>query len=149
MSASTISDSGTTATLRPLTNKWPRLLPAAIPRSASRASPGPLTTQPMTAICNGIFLSANAACARLATSMTSISARPQLGHAIKSTFLRSRKPSDSSNCLPARASSTGSAVRLYRIVSPMPSMSNVEIPAVALISPPGSGPASVTPRCNG
>ena len=38
--------------------------------------------------------------------------RPQLGQAIKSTFLRSRKPSDSSNCRPARASSTGSAVRL-------------------------------------
>ena len=40
-------------------------------------------------------------------------------------------------------------MRLYRIVSPMPSSKSVEIPAVAFTKPAGGGPASVTPRCNG
>ena len=147
--ASTISSSGTTATLRPFTKRWPRLLPAAIPRSASRASPGPFTTQPITAICKGSFLSSNAFIALLATSITSTSALPQLGHAMRSTFLRSRNPSASSNWRPARASSTGSAVRLYRMVSPIPSKRSVAIPAVAFTKPAGGGPASVTPKCKG
>ena len=47
---------------------------------------------------------------RLATSITSISARPHDGQAMRSTFLRSRRPSASSSWRPARASSTGSAV---------------------------------------
>ena len=54
-SASTISSSGTTFTTLPLTNRWPRLRPAAMPRSASRASPGPFTTQPMTATWIGML----------------------------------------------------------------------------------------------
>ena len=33
-----------------------------------------------------------------------------------------------------------------RIVSPMPSLRRVPIPATDLMSPPGGGPASVTPR---
>lgn len=47
------------------------------------------------------------------------------------------------------ASSTGSAVSENRIVSPIPSSRRVAIPATDLINPPGGGPASVTPRCNG
>ena len=35
--------------------------PAAMPRSASRASPGPLTTQPITATCSGMLRSSSAA----------------------------------------------------------------------------------------
>ena len=35
------------------------------------------------------------------------------------------------------------------MVSPMPSASSVAMPAVDFTSPPGSGPASVTPRCSG
>ena len=53
---------------------------------------GPLTTQPITATCSGISRSPNASIARLATSITSISARPHDGQAIRSTFLRSRRP---------------------------------------------------------
>ena len=34
-------------------------------------------------------------------------------------------------------------------MSPIPSSSSVAIPAVPLTRPPGGGPASVTPRCNG
>ena len=81
--------------------------------------------------------------------MTSTSALPQLGHAIKSREFLSLSPKYSSNCLPLFASSIGSAVNEYLIVSPMPSFNSVEIPAVDFISPPGSGPASVTPKCKG
>ena len=35
------------------------------------------------------------------------------------------------------------------MVSPMPSDNSVAMPAVPFKSPPGSGPASVTPRCSG
>ena len=53
MRVSTIWDSGTVLTTSPLTKIWPLPLPDATPRSASRASPGPLTTQPMTATRSG------------------------------------------------------------------------------------------------
>ena len=55
----------------------------------------------MTATWSGSFRSPKACRARLATSMTSTSARPQLGQAIRSTFLRSRSPSASSSWRPA------------------------------------------------
>ena len=71
-----------------------------MPRSAPRASPGPLTTQPMTATWSGIWRPSSAACASFATPITSISARPQLGHAIRSSPVRSRSPSDSSSVRP-------------------------------------------------
>src|SRR5665647_3337258 len=50
---STIWDSGTVLMISPLTKIWPLPLPDATPRSASRASPGPFTTQPMTATRRG------------------------------------------------------------------------------------------------
>ena len=50
---STIWDSGTVAITLPRTKIWPLPLPEATPRSASRASPGPFTTQPMTATRSG------------------------------------------------------------------------------------------------
>ena len=146
---STISASGTTRTTLPRTNRWPLPRPAAMPRSASRASPGPLTTQPITATCSGMLRASSASCASRATRITSTSARPHDGHAMRSRPLRSRRPIASSSWRPAFASSTGSAVSEKRIVSPMPSASSVAMPAVDFTSPPGSGPASVTPRCSG
>src|SRR5699024_2609227 len=53
MRVSTIWDSGTVLMTSPLTKICPLPLPEATPRSASRASPGPLTTQPMTATRRG------------------------------------------------------------------------------------------------
>ena len=93
--------------------------------------------------------SPKASIASLATPNTSTSARPQLGQAIRSTLRRSRSPSASKSWRPERASSTGSVVSEYRIVSPMPSESRAAIPAVDLMVPAGGGPASVTPRCSG
>ena len=72
--------------------------------------PGPFTTQPMTATCNGMLRASSASCASRATLITSTSARPHDGHAMRSSPLRSRSPSASSSCRPALASSTGSAV---------------------------------------
>ena len=56
ISASTISASSTLRTISPLRKITPLPLPAAMPRSASRASPGPLTTQPSTLILTGVVL---------------------------------------------------------------------------------------------
>src|SRR5690606_13942458 len=53
MRVATMSDSGTVLMTWPLTKICPLPLPDATPRSASRASPGPLTTQPMTATRSG------------------------------------------------------------------------------------------------
>ena len=53
ISVSTICDSGTVLMTSPLTKIWPLPLPEATPRSASRASPGPFTTQPITATRSG------------------------------------------------------------------------------------------------
>ena len=56
ISVATISDSGTVLMTWPFTKIWPLPLPEATPRSASRASPGPLTTQPMTATRSGTLM---------------------------------------------------------------------------------------------
>jgi hypothetical protein len=53
MSVSTMACSGTVLITSPLTKIWPLPLPEATPRSASRASPGPFTTQPITATRSG------------------------------------------------------------------------------------------------
>ena len=54
---STISASGTLRTGSPCRKSSPTPLPAATPTSASRASPGPFTTQPMTATFTGDVMS--------------------------------------------------------------------------------------------
>ena len=66
--------------------------PAAMPRSASRASPGPFTTHPITATCSGMLRASSASIASRATLMTSTSARPHDGQAMRSRPLRSREP---------------------------------------------------------
>jgi len=70
--AATISSSGTTRTIFPLMKRWPRRRPAAMPRSASRASPGPFTTHPMTATWMGSWRDSRASWAARATPITSI-----------------------------------------------------------------------------
>ena len=84
--------------------------PAAMPRSALRASPGPFTTQPITATWTGRLRSSSAASTALATAITSTWALPHDGQAMRSSPLRSLRPRVSSSRRPALASSTGSAV---------------------------------------
>ena len=83
-------------------NRWPFCLPAAMPMSASRASPGPLTTQPITATWMGRLSFSSASWASLATAITSTWARPQDGQAMRSRPLRSR-----SRAIPAAAAGPG------------------------------------------
>src|SRR5436190_73842 len=119
-----------------------------MPKSASPASPGPLTAHPITATSNacGYFTSRSSTTrARFSTPTLSL---PHDGHAII-TGPRSRRPSALRISHATSTSFTGSAVSETRIVSPMPSMSRAPIPTALLIEPANGVPASVTPRCRG
>ena len=122
-----------------------------IQKSASPDSPGPFTAQPRTATskCLGVGRAAapRRASARLLRRPTL--SRPHDGHAI-STGPRSRRPSAFSTSHATLTSFAGSAVRLTRTVSPMPS--NEQGPeSDGALDRAGrhGGPASVTPRWSG
>ena len=73
--------------------------------------------------------------------------RPQVGQETSRTpCFRSRARRMSS---PAFTSSTGSAVRDTRMVSPMPRWSKLPMPMADFTRPIRAVPASVTPRCRG
>ncbi len=126
----------------------PLPLPEATPRSASRASPGPLTMQPITATRIGAVMSLSPSVTALASWITSTWERPQLGQEMMSN-LRGRNPMYSSSLQPTFTSSTGGADSETRIVSPMPSASSAPNARQLLMVPCQDGPASVTPRCSG
>ncbi len=94
-SASTSSSSGTFATTSPCRRMNPSPLPEAMPTSASRASPGPFTTHPMTATRMGTENRSRsmAAFTRRVSSSTFTSARPHDGQATRSRP-RLRSPDD-------------------------------------------------------
>src|SRR6266542_962901 len=148
ISESTISDSGTVRITWPPRKIWPLPLPEATPMSASRASPGPLTMQPITATRSGASISPIRSSTALARLNTSTSARPQDGQATRSSFL-GRRPRAPRIALPTLTSSTGWAVSDTRMVSPMPSASSAPMPTVDLMMPSLGVPASVTPRWSG
>ncbi|MNE14910.1 hypothetical protein D3C80_1078050 [compost metagenome] len=62
---------------------------------------------------------------------------------------RWRRPSDLRMSKPTLISSTGSAARETRMVSPMPAHNMFPMPMADLMVPVRKGPASVTPRCSG
>src|SRR5690606_38823754 len=148
MRVATISDSGTVLMTSPFTKIWPLPLPEATPRSASRASPGPFTTHPMTATRSGTVMPCSPSVTESASVYTSTWARP---HDEQDTIssLRSRRLSDCRICRPTLTSSAGGAESETRIVSPMPSESRMPKAVADLIVPWNAGPASVTPRCSG
>src|SRR3954468_19816984 len=148
MRVSTIACSGTVLTTSPLTKICPLPLPDATPRSASRASPGPFTTQTMTATRSGTSRPSRPAVTRSASVYTSTWARPHDGHDTISS-LRGRRLSDCRIWIPTLTSSTGGADRETRIVSPIPLLSSAPNAVADLIVPWNAGPASVTPRCRG
>ena len=101
---STISASGTTAMLRPFHEQMTsaccrRRSPGSSPPRLARAIDDAAHSSNWRGSCR----SPKASIAHLATSITSISARPHEGQAMRSTFLRSRNPSDSSSWRPSRA----------------------------------------------
>jgi hypothetical protein len=119
-----------------------------MPTSASRASPGPLTTQPITATLIGSFTEASRLSISSAISMRGTSVRPHVGQLIN-VAPRCLSSSALRMANPARTSSTGSAVSETRIVSPIPSDKSVPIPTADRMTPSDIVPASVTPRCSG
>ena len=119
-------------TLRPLTNRWPRLLPAAMPRSASRASPGPLTTQPITADLERDLPIAERL-HRPVGHVDHVDLGPTATRAGDEVDVLALAQTERFEQLPA---GTGLLHRIggqaeYRIVSPMPSSSSAAMPAVA------------------
>ena len=76
-----ISDSGQVRTISPLAKMTPLPRPPATPMSASRDSPGPLTTQPITATLIGLLIRSRYFSTRSASAIRSISTRPQVGQA--------------------------------------------------------------------
>ena len=123
MSVSTIWDSGTVLMTSPLTKIWPLPLPEATPRSASRASPGPLTTQPMTATRSGTVRPFQTG-GHLVGEGVDVDLGAPARRARHDLQTARRRPSDSRIWLPTLTSSTGGADSETRIVSPMPSASS-------------------------
>ena len=74
--------------------------------------------------------------------------RPQVGQAMRFTppF---RSPAAFRIFLAAQTSSTGSAVSVTRMVSPMPRQRSPPMPMADFTMPMAGVPASVTPRCRG
>ncbi len=66
-----------------LAEQQPLIFPSGNARSASRASPGPLTTHPITAIVNGWGRSFNRCSTSSAISIRLIWQRPQVGQLTK------------------------------------------------------------------
>ena len=149
ISVSTICDSGTVLMTSPLTKIWPLPLPEATPRSASRASPGPLTTQPMTATRSGTSMPSRPAVTSLGqrVDVDLGAAAGRAGDDLEPALAQVR--ATRRIWMPTLTSSTGGADSETRIVSPMPSASSAPKATADLIVPWNAGPASVTPRCSG
>ena len=129
---------------------------------AWRDSPGPFTTQPITArvrfsapgwviFHSGIF-ARTCSCTRLASSWKKVLVvRPQPGHAVTSGVNARRPIVCSSSCATTTScvrGAPGSGVSEMRIVSPMPSCSSTPSAAVEATMPLDPMPASVRPRCS-
>ena len=119
--------------------------PPVKPTSVIRASPGPFTTQPMIDRVIGVRTCSSLRSSSSTVAITSKPWRAQVGHEITLTP-RWRSPRDLRISCPARTSSTGSAERLTRSVSPIPAHSRAPRPIADLTVPVRSPPASVTPR---
>ena len=131
-----------------------------MPMSACLLSPGPLTTQPMTATrssstpgwvaCHSGIRSLRYCWMSRAISWKNVDVvRPQPGQA--ETWGRNeRSPSDWRTCWATSTSNArsppGSGVRETRIVSPMPSLMRIDSPAVDATMPFIPIPASVRPE---
>src|SRR5262249_17058013 len=145
--ALTMSASGTLRITSPPLKISPIPRPPATPMSAARASPGPLTSHPITAMWISSLSPRNSSSTSFASLTRSTSARPHDGHETN-VSPPLRRPSDFRMSMPTRTSSVGSADNETRIVSPMPSESSAPSPTADLIVPTPGVPASVTPRWN-
>ncbi len=116
--------------------------------SASRASPGPLTAQPMTATVTGARSARTAFSTRAATGIRSTSHRPQVGQETN-VAPRARTPMAWRTCQATKTSFAAGAVSETRTVSASPSASRTPSPAEDLTLPASRRPASVMPAWKG
>ena len=123
-------------------------MPPAIPISASFASPGPLTTQPITATLMSNGISATIFSTWFASPIRSILVLPQVGQETTS-MPPLRSPNVFKISFADLISSNGSPVSDTRIVSPMPWCKISPRPIEDLILPLMIVPASVMPTCRG
>jgi hypothetical protein len=104
------------------------LPPPVMPISVSRASPGPLTTQPSTDRLIGVLIWRSAAFQRLDRA-DHVKALPRTGLGQETIRTpRVRRPSAFRISNPTRTSSSGSADSETRIVSPIPAHSRLPMP---------------------
>ena len=134
--------------IMPFLNRRASSFPQAIPISASFASPGPLTAQPIIATCSFIFGKPwmNSSIS-FTSGIKSVCVLPQVGQEV--IVILSYIPIEESSSFAAKTSLTGSSVRDILIVSPIPSSNNLPSPTPDLIKPQNVVPASVTPMCSG
>ncbi|MNJ62085.1 hypothetical protein D3C77_579080 [compost metagenome] len=117
----------------------------AIPISASRASPGPLTAQPSTDTLIGTFRLDIYSSTSFAIENKSISRRPQVGQDTRVAAFVIR-PNVFSSSRATLTSSTGSALSEIRKVEPIPIERRAPIPAALFTVPENIVPASVIPK---
>ena len=122
--------------------------PPVIPMSVIEASPGPLTTHPITDKVIGVLICDSFSSKILTVSITW---NPCLAHDGQEMILTPlfRKLSDFKISFPILTSFTGSSDREILMVSPMPLSSRVPTPIDDLMLPLTKLPASVIPRCKG
>ena len=108
--------------------------PPVKPMSVISASPGPLTTQPMIDSDIGVLMCSSRFSSASTVLITSKPCRAQDGQEMMLTP-RWRRPSDFRISKPTFTSSTGSAERLTRIVSPIPAQSRLPMPIADLTVP--------------
>ena len=119
--------------------------PPVKPMSVISASPGPFTTQPMIESDSEVVMWASRSSSAATVVITSKPCRAQDGQEMMVTP-RWRRPSDLRISNPTLTSSTGSAERETRIVSPMPDHKRLPKPIADLTVPETRPPASVMPR---
>ena len=139
---------GTRFSSLPFRKITPLPRPQAKPMSASLASPGPLTVQPMTATVSGTRSAWTAFSTRAATGIRSTSQRPHVGQETK-LAPRLRRPSAWRICQATKTSFSGGAVRETRTVSASPSARRRARPAEDFTLPAKRRPASVIPAWKG
>ena len=122
--------------------------PPVIPTSVIAASPGPLTTHPITDKVTGSFMCDNFSSKILTVSITLKACLAHDGQDIILTPL-SLRFKDFKISLPIFTSSTGSSDNETLIVSPIPASNNLPIPIEDLMLPDTNPPASVMPKCKG
>ena len=96
----------------------------------------------------GVIISSRRCSNAFTVPITSNSCREHVGHAIK-LMPRERIRKDFKISKPTLISSTGSAAKETRSVSPIPSANNIPKPTADFTAPARAPPASVMPKCKG